>query len=450
MFSAIAATARFSWRRAFFVAVLAAVLPMLGSCGSESSTPIAIETYYGPWEAFAPASVLIEGEKEAILVDGQFLLSDGKNIADMIEKSGRKLTAIVLTHAHPDHFFGLKEIVAKYPAAKVLARPGVIDEIKRDFLAKRLQWQDLFPGEVPAEPVIPTELKGDALKLEGHSIEIVDLPPAETEISTAFYIPFIKTLIAGDAVYNRVHPYLADVNDPESWIAALEKLKSVGPIEKVYAGHGDASGPEVFDELAKYLRDYAEVARPLVSQDVIAPRMIELYPEYKLPLMLHLTRGPAVGGSAAFAALAAEENAKAVRALYEGPLSGGSLAELDQLLAPDYVYRDLGKASDTDAAGRKTAVQEWAAIFPDWHYRIEEIIPAGYTFVVRWTGQGTQNAPWLGLPSKGEAIQIAGISVVTAKKGRIQREIVQTDELGAYRQLGGLSRGKSENKKKGK
>jgi glyoxylase-like metal-dependent hydrolase (beta-lactamase superfamily II) len=56
----------------------------------------------------ANTTTVIHGEHEALLVDT--FLSDAQTaeLADWIAATGKRLTTMYITHAHPDHFFGLK------------------------------------------------------------------------------------------------------------------------------------------------------------------------------------------------------------------------------------------------------------------------------------------------------------------------------------------------------
>ena len=51
---------------------------------------------------------LIYSERDAVLVDTFLSEQHSKELADWVAESGKNLTTIYVTHAHGDHFFGLK------------------------------------------------------------------------------------------------------------------------------------------------------------------------------------------------------------------------------------------------------------------------------------------------------------------------------------------------------
>lgn len=288
---------RASPRSAVFAAMAISALTVLGACDRSAapSAPLTIKTFAGEPRALAPVSVLIVGQNEIVLVDGQWLRSDANKVADMIEAEGKTLTAVLLTHGHPDHYFGLGAIRERFPEARILARQGVIDEIVQQFPAKRVHWEEFFPGEIPVQPVVPELLEGDHMTLEGHEIRFVDLPLHETAVSTAFYLPSARTLIAGDLIFSKSHFYMADTNNADAWIVAIGMARALGPIDTVIAGHGPAGGPELFDEAVRWMNDWKEIAKPGVRINEIATTMRARYPQYDNAIMLWLTRGPGFG-----------------------------------------------------------------------------------------------------------------------------------------------------------
>src|SRR5688500_15439817 len=58
------------------------------------------QVFTGTEAGFLATSTLIAGEKEAVLVDAQFTLSDAHRLTAMVLESGKTLTKVFVTHAH--------------------------------------------------------------------------------------------------------------------------------------------------------------------------------------------------------------------------------------------------------------------------------------------------------------------------------------------------------------
>jgi glyoxylase-like metal-dependent hydrolase (beta-lactamase superfamily II) len=155
---------------------------------------------------------LIYGERDAILVDTFLSVQHSKELLDWAAESGKNLTSIYVTHAHGDHFFGLKLLLDMFPNARGFATASAVaamqNQIKPDFI--RSFWEPRFPGQVPSQLAVPEVLEGDTLSLEGEELNVVELGHTDTQHTTALHVPSIGLVISGDAVYNNTHLYLAE------------------------------------------------------------------------------------------------------------------------------------------------------------------------------------------------------------------------------------------------
>jgi glyoxylase-like metal-dependent hydrolase (beta-lactamase superfamily II) len=135
-----------------------------------------------------------------MLTDAQHIRSDVAALGDLIEQTGRRLTTIYVTHGRADHWNGAGELLARFPGARAVSTPGVVDYIKQSAERAAWQWSALF-GDRAADPTaIPDALDSTQLALEGAELRIVEVGQGVIAPSTVVHIPAIDTVVTGDVV----------------------------------------------------------------------------------------------------------------------------------------------------------------------------------------------------------------------------------------------------------
>jgi glyoxylase-like metal-dependent hydrolase (beta-lactamase superfamily II) len=232
----------------------------------------------------ASTVTLIYGERDAVLVDTFLTEQHSKELLRWVVESGKNLTNIYVTHAHGDHYFGLKQLLDKFPNAKAISTaPNVAaiqEQIKPEFVQSF--WEPRFPGQLPAQLVAPQTLAGDTFYLEGEELKIVELGHTDTANSTALHVPSISLAISGDCVYNNTHLYLAECDEAacKEWLGALDKIESLQP-KAVVAGHGvldPDSSPRHIEETRRYLRDFVGCRASTSTAMELYETMLSLHP----------------------------------------------------------------------------------------------------------------------------------------------------------------------------
>src|SRR6202011_3046421 len=210
----------------------------------------------------ANSATLIYGEQDAVLVDTFLTVEQCNGVADAIVASGKTLKAIYVTHAHGDHFFGIKVLQDRFPNVKALATPEVVAKMKLQITPEKLngRWRKLFPNQIPDVISIADPLQGNEIDLEGNKLVVVKVGHTDTDDTTCLHVPSIGLIAAGDAVYNGIHPFLGETDRQSrlEWISTLDKLEALNPMA-VIAGHKipeNPDDPRVIGETRKYLRDF--------------------------------------------------------------------------------------------------------------------------------------------------------------------------------------------------
>ena len=198
------------------------------------------EVFTASPQGFLVTSTLIAGEKDAVLVDGQLTLSDAHRLVGLILDSKKTLTTVYVTHAHPDHYFGLVVVKEAFPKAKIVALPATVAEIKKTWAAKVKQWGPMFGANLATKPVIPEPLAGSSLTLEGHALEVHGPIQGDEAASSYVWIPSIKTVVTGDIAYQGIFPWTAETNAASraAWSKTLDEVAALGA-STVIAGHKD-------------------------------------------------------------------------------------------------------------------------------------------------------------------------------------------------------------------
>lgn len=272
-------------RDALQLSMAAATLAVIPLSAARAAGAPAWQFFQADEAGFRRTPVLLAGEKQAVLLDGGFTLSDGRKVADAIKATGKELTTIFVSCNDPDYYFSLRPIVEAFPAAKVIAKPVTVEAIKGNVKGKLEVWGPQLKDNGPQtldDVVIPEASDIDALDLEGTRIEIVEVPTMHDR--RYLWVPALEAVFGGVLVSSGVHVWVADEGTAEkraAWVKALEALIARNP-KIVVPAHQTEGAPQGL-EAVTFTRDYLvafdeEVAKAKNSAAVIEA-MKKRYPD---------------------------------------------------------------------------------------------------------------------------------------------------------------------------
>lgn len=231
---------------------------------------LTVEQFAAPPEASAVNTYLIQGQKELVIVDGQMVVPMAQQVIDRVKATGLKPSALILTHAHPDHFLAMAVIQDAFPGVPLYSTAGV----KADFDASAqptLTYMSQRLGDKAATKVATLQaLPNNVLRLEGQEIRLEELKGGEHTVTALVRIPSINAILTGDLLYKDTHLWMAECGAKE-WQSHLETLKKNDSKATFYPGHGKGSGgAELIDFNLEYLKKFEATMAPISGTDAQA------------------------------------------------------------------------------------------------------------------------------------------------------------------------------------
>jgi glyoxylase-like metal-dependent hydrolase (beta-lactamase superfamily II) len=290
-------------RRAFFrVLVGLALTAASGLAQAAPAAKLALEVYTAAPEAFGVTSTLIYGPTEAVLVDAQFTVADAQKLADRIAAvaPGRKLKAIVITHPHPDHYFGTAVLRGRFPGTPILMSAAGIADWKTTVAGKLAYWGGALGAAVPKAVPTPEPLPA-ALTVDGEPLEIVAGLQGDVlaPVNSYVWVPSLQTAVVGDLAYAGTHVWLAESNavTRAAWKKSLRVIAARHP-KVVVAGHKASAqtpdSPASLDEVAAYIDAFEAAKAQAKDAAGLIAAMKKAYPNTALEPVL------AIAADAAF------------------------------------------------------------------------------------------------------------------------------------------------------
>lgn len=200
-------------------------------------------------------------ESGGSLADGQWLR------AEIVKRTQKPITHVVLTHVHPDHVFGAGAFVQDKPVFIGHAKLAEALSARGEFYRKRLI--DLL-GEDRTGPVVyPTMTVADTAEIDlgDRRLTFTAHGPAHTTSDLSMLDSGSGLLFPADLLFVNRIPSLD--GSLRGWLKEAERLKGLGATRAV-PGHGPVTvdlGPALAD-LTGYLTDLRDGTRAAIAKDV--------------------------------------------------------------------------------------------------------------------------------------------------------------------------------------
>jgi len=266
------------WRTLVFAIV---AVGLGAAAGAQSKFTLKVHTGKGQI-GYDVNSTMVIGEKDILVIDPQFSLSEAHKLAAEILESKKHLATIYSTHPHPDHLFGLAVLKQAFPDVKIVALPATVAAAKTGWPARQKFWFGTYGTNIPGpDPVLPEELAAPVLTLEGEQFPITGgVQGADGPGNSFVYIPSLKAVVTGDIVFDQVYFGVPRDAARENWMKTVSQIAALNPAIVIPGHEGPAATHDMraIEWMKKYMADWdANVAKSKTAVEMRA-NVLRQYP----------------------------------------------------------------------------------------------------------------------------------------------------------------------------
>ena len=202
---------------------------------------------------------LVETAEQVVLIDAAFTVQDAATINQEIAALGKPLAAMLLTHAHIDHY-GAAALITGGEEVALIATARTRDEIRAMDATFERRVRALFGDAVPDTRRIPNRVVqgGDTYEVDDVRFRVHDFGPGESMGDAVWTVEIGMTTHAfiGDLVTGGIHGFFQS-GHARDWQHSLHLLIDLLPSEAVvYPGHGEPGSPELLTWQRTYIDRY--------------------------------------------------------------------------------------------------------------------------------------------------------------------------------------------------
>jgi cyclase len=238
--------------------------------------------------SFGVNTGVVIGNDAVLVIDTRISAKDARKfLADIKKVTDKPIKYIVNTHYHLDHSWGNCEFV-KLGAVVIGHENGRLAAPKSKDAMSHPEYFGMAPDALDGTTVSPPTITfKDAMLIDlgGVTVSLSYLGHSHTDDSITAFVNEDGVLFAGDILFTRYHPFMADA-DVQGWLKALAKLETT-PAKIIVPGHGPLSTTADIKDLEVYLTQFDKQARALCAgkslddAPAIAQEMLKVLPDQK-------------------------------------------------------------------------------------------------------------------------------------------------------------------------
>jgi glyoxylase-like metal-dependent hydrolase (beta-lactamase superfamily II) len=256
------------------------MIGLAAAAGAQTKLQLKVHTGSGA-NGYDVNSTMISGERDMLVIDPQFTLSEAHRLVAEILESKKNLTTIYITHPHPDHLFGLAVLKQAFPPARIVALPATVNGAKTGWPARQKFWLPTYGNNIPGpEAVLPEELASPVLTIEGEQLPITGGVQGDGPGNSFVYIPSLKAVVAGDTVFDHVYFGVPKDKAREEWMKTLDQIAALNPVIIVpgHQGPGATRNMASIEFMKRYIADWDANVAASKNPSEMRAKVLKQYP----------------------------------------------------------------------------------------------------------------------------------------------------------------------------
>lgn len=239
---------------------------------------IKIHTFHG-----ISNSHIIETAHELRMIDAQFIAPQAKALRAYVGTLGKPLVQVILSHNHPDHWFGASTFTDLAPIA---TSENIADDLEHggmryiNIIGKKPKMKDSVPDKV----IVPSEVIAlGAQTWDGLDVVVEEYAEHEAHHSLLIKIPSAGIMIGQDLFYNGFFLVASERKRNINWRNLLQELSDneAKTYMTLLVGHGQNGGPSILAQDITYLDALEATMEKGMDHDATTQSMIDQFPDKK-------------------------------------------------------------------------------------------------------------------------------------------------------------------------
>ncbi|MEM6992846.1 MAG: MBL fold metallo-hydrolase [Myxococcota bacterium] len=237
---------------------------------------LTIHSFVAPAVSASTATHVIESDEGLIVVDTQMLRDYARQFRAYVDGLDKPITHVIVSHAHPDHYFGL-EFFEDRPTYALPATRQQVRQRQRFHLRMHRETEQECDAVTDRVRPVANDLPTGAQTFAGVQLQIEHAKDAEDNDQAVLRIPAAKTLILQDLMATDAHAFTGG-GMVDGWREHLRRYADDPEIEHVLAGHGSPTDREGIVEMIAYLGESQKILENASTASQFTAAMQSAFP----------------------------------------------------------------------------------------------------------------------------------------------------------------------------